>query len=144
VPAAAGDYSPWRKYADERGILGISVGEHVMALYRPAVAGRVDADSRHVPARVGQRIRIAGVLEAHRTATTRTGGTIRFLTLDDEFGLFEATVLPRRDGCATKFNHYGPWVVAGKVEDQYGAVTISADNISLFPLRSTSYRAAAS
>jgi DNA polymerase III alpha subunit len=55
-----------------------------------------------------------------------------FLTLEDEFGLFEVTLFPdvyRR--CGSSFTHYGPYVVTGKVEQQYGALTVSADRVVL-------------
>ncbi|KPK81332.1 MAG: hypothetical protein AMJ81_10675 [Phycisphaerae bacterium SM23_33] len=136
IPPVAEDYSPARKYADERRIMGISVRQHIMALYRPGLNGAVDADSRRVPGRVGRRVRIAGVLEAARTAPTRTGGTIMFLTMEDEYGLFEVTVLPgaaaSRRAVPHAFNRYGPYIVAGAVENQYGSVTFSAQNVSLW------------
>ena len=134
VPGLGGDYPEPRKYADQWRILGFSLGEHVMARYRRRLAGAVDADSRHLAGRVGRRVRIAGVLEAHRTTPARRGGTVRFLTLDDEHGLFEATVLPgvMPAGGQAGLGRYGPYVVTGEVESQYGAVTISARRVSLY------------
>jgi len=168
VPNCTRDYHPQRKYADERRILGFSVREHIMAVYRSRLAGMVDTDSRLLPHRLGRRVRIAGVLEAHRTTQTRNGRTMRFLTLDDEHGLFEVTVFPgtcrvprrvawphRRGGhvrcravlhgdpntcrhatrclvCATAgLDKYGPYVVTGKVDRQYDAITVRADEVRL-------------
>ena len=130
LPPSDTDYTPARKYADERRVLGLSTGPHILSLYRPKLAGLTDADSRQLPRRVGRHIRIAGVLEACRTTTTQTGKTIAFLTLDDEFGLFEVTAFP--DACRgdLRFNRYGPWLVAGTVEDQYGAILVAAQRIS--------------
>jgi len=130
VPDAAPDYSPARKYADERRILGLSVGGHVMAWYRPHLNGSAETDSRQLPDRVGRRVRVAGVLEAVRTTPTRTGRTVTFLTLDDEYGLFEVTVFPDRARRTPNFSRYGPYVVAGRVENQYDVVSISAETIS--------------
>ena len=127
-----GDYSLQRKYADEWQIMGISVRRHVMAMHREALAGAVDIDSRKLPMCIGRRVRIAGVLEAQRRAHTRDDRVMRFLTLEDEFGLFEVTVFP--GACRTSqrtLNHYGPYIVAGRIEDQYDTITVSADSISL-------------
>ena len=132
LPEVAGDYSPRRKYADERRILGLSVRQHVMQLHRPQLSRAVDADSRDLPRRVGRKIRIAGVLEAQRTTGTQAGGTMMFLTLDDEYGLFEATIFPDLLRRAPPITRYGPYIVAGKVEDQYGAITLSAERIALY------------
>jgi DNA-directed DNA polymerase III PolC len=132
IPDAPGDYDDRRKALNERRVLGISVRGHVMALFRPVLKGQVDADSRLLPERIGRRVRIAGVLEARRSTPTQSGRKMLFLTFEDEFGLFEVTVFP---GALKRLrrglNRYGPYVVSGKVEDQYGAVTISAESIAL-------------
>jgi DNA polymerase III alpha subunit len=137
LPQPPRDYALRRKYTDELRILGFAVGGHVMALWRPRLAGRTDADSRHLPRRVGRRVRIAGVLEAQRTTRTDRGQTMMFLTLDDEHGLFEAALFPdalRRT--RAPFDRYGPYLLTGTVEDQYGAVTITAGRVELaFPSR---------
>jgi len=123
------DFEAMRKYLDERRILGLSVREHIMAIHRAYLAGRVDADSRVLRERLGKRVRIAGVLEAQRTAPTRRGERMMFLTLDDEFGLFEVTVFPSVLPGASSLKHYGPYIVTGRVEDQYGAISLTAESI---------------
>jgi DNA polymerase III alpha subunit len=143
-PQPPGDYSPRRKYLDERRILGFSVREHIMAIHRkrglappadqPPAGNRGGGraplvTSRDLPGLVGRRVRIAGVIEAVRTAPTRNGRSVTFLTLDDEFGLFEATCFPGR--AAGPFNRYGPYVVSGTVEEQYGTVTVTAEGVTL-------------
>ena len=131
--ASLDDYSPRRKYLDERRVLGFSVREHILAVYRPALAGCTDADSRDLPARVGRRVRLAGVIEAHRTTPTQKGQTMHFLTLDDEYGLFDVTVFPdvSRGMDAFLAGRYGPYLVTGTVEEQYDVVTVTAEKIEL-------------
>ncbi len=131
VPDVVRDFPPLRKYSDERRELGFSVGEHIMTIWRGALAGRTDVDSRHLARRVGRRVRIAGVLEARRTTQTQTGRRMMFLTLDDEYGLFEASVFP--DACANSrhVGSYGPYIIAGRVEEKYDTVTLTADRIAL-------------
>jgi len=130
LPDPPGDYSPRKKYFDEWSLLGLSVGEHIMSLYRAGLAGLVDADSRDLPARIGQEVRIAGVLEARRATPTRNGGTMMFLTLEDEFGLFEATVFPdAAAGIGSALERYGPYRITGRVEQQYGSIGINARRV---------------
>jgi len=132
IPQAPGDYSPRRKYMDERRILGISVREHIMALLWPVVAGRFDTDSRQLPRRVGRRVRIAGVIEAQRTVRTENGRTMMFLTMEDQYGLFEVTLFPDvYQEVRAALAGYGPYLVSAKVEDQYGAVTLTAETLEL-------------
>ena len=55
---------------------------------------------------------------------------MEFLTLDDEDGVFEVTVFPnayRR--LRGRISGLGPYIVTGRVEDQYGARTVSASEI---------------
>ena len=131
VPDAPNDYSPTRKYAEERRGLGVSAREHIMALYRFALPEEADTLSAELPDRIGRRVRIAGVLEAQRTARTQTGQTMMFLTLDDEHGLFEATLFPNACAAVGVLDRYGPYVIAGRVEEQYGSVTVTAESVTL-------------
>jgi len=129
VPEMPNDYSTTRKYAEERKVLGLSVREHIMTLYRPTLMRHVDTDSRQLPDRIGRRVRLAGVLEAQRTARTQRGQTMMFLTMEDEFGVFEATVFPNAFAAIGTLDRYGPYVVTGKVDRQYGSVTVTADRV---------------
>jgi DNA polymerase III alpha subunit len=130
VPAPPGDYPCPRKYFDERAILGFSVREHIMQTMRPPLEGLTDADSRDIPSARGQRVRLAGVLEAYRTTRTDKGEPMMFLTMDDEYGLFEVTMFS--DLCRRmRLNPscYGPYVVTGRVEDQYDSLSVTAESV---------------
>ena len=136
IPAPPGDYGWFRKYSDERRILSISIRRHLMALYRPLLNRSSPAaaiDSRQLEAAKGKCVRIAGVLEAQRTTRTERGEEMMFLTLDDEYGLFEVTLFPdisrrHRSG----FSHYGPYVVIGRLEKQYDSLSITAESVKYF------------
>lgn len=130
IPSPPGDYSPYRKYFDQRRILGITVGDHLMTLYRPLLRGKVNADSRDVAARTSGCIRLAGFLEARRTTPTRQRRVMTFLTLEDEYGLFEVTVLPGANRKNSgRFVRYGPYIVTGEVENQYDSLSIVAESV---------------
>ena len=87
-PISTGDYSPARKYVDQRRILGVSVGPHIMEIHRPHLSGKVNATSKDLPVRIGRRVTIAGVLEARRLTPATGGREMMFLTMEDEFGTF--------------------------------------------------------
>ena len=130
IPDPPGDYSEHRKYADQWRLLGLSVDRHILTCYRPALDRWTDARSSQLPARVGQTVRLAGMLEAVRVTHTRNQDSMMFLTLDDEEGLFEVTVFP--DACRAlrgRLGDYGPYLVSGIVENQYGSLTIIARDI---------------
>jgi error-prone DNA polymerase len=78
-------------------------------------------------ARVGERVRVAGVVAAARRVATTRGDTMLFLTLDDGTGLAECSLFPdayRR--AAPLLSGLGPFVAEGRVESSYGAVTLNA------------------
>ncbi len=81
---------------------------------------------------VGRPVKIAGVLEAVRTTATRSGGKVTFMTMDDEFGLFEGVYFHRKAGRRqVSFSRYGPYVLAGRVQDQYGTLTVATESVEL-------------
>jgi len=131
MTATLSDYSPRRKRRDQRRILGLSVGPHPVALWRPTVGPETDADSRGLPRRVGRRATLAGVLEAARTTEGRNGRPVRFFTFDDEFGLFEVSAFA--DTCRMTGRPSGsqpPALLTGRVDDHYGSITLAAEAIS--------------
>ena len=116
-------------------ILGITVREHIMKRYRPHLTKMLNADSRLLPHRIGKHVRLAGVLEAARTVSTTTGRMMRFLTMEDEYGLFEVTAYDQICRGNVSYSQYGPYIITGVVDDQYGSITVSARQIR--PYRTT-------
>jgi len=59
---------------------------------------------------------------------------MEFITLEDEKGIFEVTLLP---SVYPKHRHLindaGPYLVSGTVEEHYGALTINARKIHCLP-----------
>jgi len=52
-----------------------------------------------------------------------------FLTLDDEWGLFEATVFPGVYAAVGELDSYGPHIIDGVVEQQYGSIAVTAQQV---------------
>ncbi|MBI4564948.1 MAG: DNA polymerase III subunit alpha [Planctomycetes bacterium] len=112
-------------------ILGMCPSEHLMKALWPGLGLEHVTNSSELPRCTGQQVRVAGVLDALRMETTRSG-PMQFLTLEDEEGVFEVTVFPaayRR--CAEVVRGAGPYLVTGRVEDRYGAVAVNAERVHL-------------
>jgi DNA polymerase III alpha subunit len=78
----------------------------------------------------GRRVRVIGAAAAARRVPTARGERMLFLTLDDGTGLAECTLFPgayRR--AAPRLGGLGPFVAEGRVESQYGAVTLNAERV---------------
>ncbi len=124
------DFTEKEKFAHELAILGLSARKHILSYW----TGPREIDSRRLPDFVGRRIRLVGIMDTARITETLRMEPMEFLTLEDEYGLFEAALFPaafRR--CSMLIGTLGPYLVEGRVEDRYGAITISADRIT--PLR---------
>jgi len=124
------DYSPSQRLRDEFELLRVSVGPHLMAVFRSLVPRRL-IDSRALGRSVGRRVTLAGIVATARHAPTKNGDTMQFVTLEDEYGVFEVTLFP--DLCSRQpYLRLGPYVVEGDVENQYGVVTVTARRFDLF------------
>jgi DNA polymerase-3 subunit alpha len=80
---------------------------------------------------VGCRVRVVGIPAASRRVRTTRDETMMFLTLDDGTGLTECTFFPdsyRR--CARILTGVGPFVAVGRVESQYGALTVTTEQVT--------------
>ena len=84
------------------------------------------------PDRIGKVVRLAGLVAATRTTPTGNGETMCFVTLADEDGLFEATLFPtvyKRFRHELARNGIGPFVIEGRVESQYDALSVTVTRI---------------
>ena len=129
-PPALKDYSPWRKLMYELSALELSPTAHPMSVLRPMLRERYVIGSSSLPERVGRSVRVGGVLSARHTNQTTGGAPMQFLTLEDEEGIFEVTVFP---GPNSRFGRniagYGPYLVEGKVEAEYGVLSVNARRV---------------
>ena len=124
------DYSNDKKYWDEYKVLEIFVAHHPMKLLRKRLPLNNTIDSSKLKYFAGKEIRIFGILDAIRKTDTKKNERMMFITMEDEKGMFEVTLFP---AVYRKYSYllksYGPYIVDGKVENQYGAITITARKI---------------
>jgi len=99
---------------------------HPMGEFRQIAAERGAVTARTIPHFRGRLVTLSGFLVVRRRAPTKNGEMMEFATMEDETDIFETTLFPdayKRYGrllrCA------GPFLIKGKVENQYGALTIT-------------------
>jgi DNA polymerase III alpha subunit len=124
-----GEYSALRRVRDELELFGFTLGPHLMSFYRPFLPAEL-SDSRQIGERVGERIRLAGLVATAKHVVTQQGGLMQFITFEDEHGLFEVAVFPDMAG---EFEHLrlGPYLITGQVEERLGDITIRAVELAL-------------
>jgi error-prone DNA polymerase len=123
------DLSPAEAMLAEQEILGLSPGDHVMALYRPLLDERAILSSKALPTYPdGQWVRTAGLLVVHQSPPTAKG--YHFLTLEDEDGMSNVIVRPRvygryRDTLRTS----RLLLIEGNVQQEGGVTNLLAERI---------------
>ncbi|MCZ6602143.1 MAG: hypothetical protein O6952_03980 [Planctomycetota bacterium] len=121
----------------ELELLGLSVSIHPMQLFRPIIRANGLILASQLPERIGQTVRVAGLLDAARRTETSRGDSMEFVTLEDETGVFEVTLFPRvYKQYGDALGVLGPYLVEGRAESQYGAVTVTASRLGVAPLPS--------
>ncbi len=134
--AAPADFSLKEKFVMEYDLLGINSGGHFMQFFREGLAGRGYRSTKEVrSARPGTRVKIAGFPVRPHRPPTKSGKTIVFLSLEDEFGLADVTVFEhiyQRFGKFIFSDPAPPLVIWGKVERRGLGAAVIAEKIAEF------------
>lgn len=141
APAAAGGRiprfppeEPRERLRREFAALGFLCERHPMELYAAAVAAAGGLRAVELSSRIGRRVRFAGWPVTEKLVATRSGAPMAFLTFEDETGLVEATLFPEP---YRRFRRLlaeeRPLLLAGRVEDDWGAVTLTVETLQPLP-----------
>ena len=114
----------------EFAVLGFLCDRHPMVLYQDALKHRGIVKAKDLRRRVGPHARLAGQLITGKVVSTKHGDPMEFLTFEDETGLVETTFFPRayRRFCYM-LDRGRPFILTGKVEEDFGALTMSVDKV---------------
>ena len=115
------DYSRKHRADEEWGALGLLASTHPLEYYAGALREHRVILSSELEAYVGQDVVLAGWLIAERRVGLKDRGAMKFLTLEDGGGLYEAVMFPE---AYQSFGHllqtHGPYFVGGEVQDEDG------------------------
>ena len=110
--------------------LGFLCDRHPMELFASALRGRRVIKARQLRRQVGRRVCCAGWLITGKLVPTKKGEPMEFLTFEDETGVMETTFFPRAYRAFCHILDWNrPFVLWGKVEQDYGAVTLTVDRV---------------
>jgi len=129
--------SPVAEPYDERTVLrheadtlGFLISRHPLTLFREQAA-RVP----HIPARllerhVGRRVTTIGWLVTAKMVTSKDDEPMEFVSFEDTTALYETTLFPEayRRFCHM-LSHTEPYVLRGRVEEDFGAITLTIEAV---------------
>ena len=136
---------PWRppppvplaRTRDEFRLLGVSTRIPLPRLFDSCLPARGPAgyplvSMASLAHQVGRRVSVAGLICASRQTHTAQGKPMQFLSLVDESGMADLTLMP--GGADPVIHpHLGPWLASGEVEQRYDVITLAVSAIE--PLR---------
>lgn len=120
------EYSAERRRKEEYATLGFICDAHPMQLYTEQLQGFRLCPSTELHRQVGRQVLAAGMLTAAKPVHTKSDEPMEFATFDDGHGLIEAVLFPDlyRERGHVLFDQ-GPFMFRGKVEEEFGAVTLT-------------------
>ncbi len=123
-------YSRKQMLDHEAGHLGMTVSEHPLSYYVPNLLQHPLVASHDMADYHGKKVTVAGWLIAERRHGLKGRGCMKFLTLEDAAGVFEAILFPKT---YQKYGHlltsHGPYIITGRVQYEDFNTTLIADKI---------------
>jgi DNA-directed DNA polymerase III PolC len=113
-------------------VLGFLCDRHPMVLFAERVAVQGAVKARDLRRYVNLQIRFVGWLITGKVVRTRQGDPMQFMTFEDETDMVETVFFPAayRAFCRLP-DGPGPFVLSGKVEEDFGAITLTVDRAEL-------------
>jgi DNA-directed DNA polymerase III PolC len=130
VPPPLPEYTPTRRRETECALLGFATDCHPMALWRDRLRAFRLVKSTGLHAHVGEHILCAGMLTTAKPVHTKDDEPMQFATFDDGDGLIESVIFPEvhRTRGHVLFDQ-GPFLLRGKVEEEFGAITLTVTHL---------------
>ncbi len=126
-------YNQYHRILNEMEILDFSISAHPLTLFDDFVDKNKLVPATQLENHQDKQILFCGWLVTSRRVNTNNGQYMKFLTLEDQFGLCEAVLF---SDAYTKYGHlirtHGPYLVKGKVQSRLpGEANIIIEEISV-------------
>jgi DNA polymerase III alpha subunit len=126
-------YNSYQKLMNEMEILNFTVTDHPLALFEDKINWQTVTLSYQLESSKGKRIIFAGWLVTSRRVKTQTKEYMKFLTLEDRYGLCEAVMFPK---AYSQYGHlvkgYGPYLVTGTIQSRLpGEANLLVEELSV-------------
>ena len=126
-------YNDYQKIINEMEILDFAVTAHPLTLFKEHIDWSNIVSSNELEIHSNQIIRFCGWLVTSRRVPTSGNQFMKFLTLEDFYGLCEAVLFP---AVYVKYGHlvrtHGPYLVTGKVQSRLpGEANLIVDKLEI-------------
>lgn len=131
---------PYNKYQwvlNEMEMLDFAVTDHPLMVYEDKIDWQQITPSFKLEEKKGERIRFAGWVVTTRRVATKKDEYMKFLTLEDRYGLCEAVMFPK---VYSQYGHlakgYGPFIVTGTVQSRLpGEANLIVEKLEVVELK---------
>lgn len=129
-------YNKYQRVLNEMEILDFGVTDHPLVIYEEKIEWKQVTPSFKLEESKGQSIKVVGWTVTSRRVATKNKEYMKFLTLEDRYGLYEAVMFPR---VYAKYGHlsqgYGPFLITGKVQSRLpGEANLLVDELEVIKL----------
>ncbi|HNW58755.1 MAG TPA: DNA polymerase III subunit alpha [bacterium] len=115
----------------EEETLGFLLSAHPLELYREHMQRIPHIRGCDLEKHVGEQVTTIGWLITAKVTTTRTHELMEFLSFEDTTAIYETTFFPRTYAqFAHRMTQTRPFVLHGKVDEQFGAVNLIVDKVT--------------
>lgn len=132
------EYSFEQRLTHELKLFGFPLSCHPLDLFQDVLARTPHVAAKDLAQHIGEDVTVIGWLVTEKIISTKKGEPMEFITLEDQTGLYDATVFPntyRRYCHLLATNH--AYVVTGLVEQQFSTVTLTVKELQLLVTGST-------
>jgi error-prone DNA polymerase len=130
------EYSAQKALQHELTLFGFPLHCHPLDLFREALVGISHIFAKDLDQYVGKEVTLIGWLLTEKIVSTKKGEPMEFMTLEDQTGMYDATVFP------TTYRHYchllatnQAYVLTGLVEEHFSTVTVTVKTLRLLSTR---------
>jgi error-prone DNA polymerase len=114
----------------EKEVFGFLISRHPLELYGDRLSKLKLVRSCDLPQYVGKTVQVAGWLITGKIVSTKQKELMEFLTFEDQDGLIETVFFPKTyDRYCHMLSRERPFLLQGKVEEDFGAVTMTVEEV---------------
>lgn len=114
----------------EAETLGFLLSRHPLTLYKYRLRGRKLVPAKNLHKHVGKRVQTVGWFVTGKLVRTKNEEPMEFMSFEDTTAIYETTFFPQAyERYCHMFTHTQPFILTGKVEEDFGAVTLTVEKV---------------